>query len=71
MKKEVLVASLLIAAIIVSGCTQHEVPLKDEGSYGQQDSGDLEASAYDQIEQEMEGATEDIDLGDLENELLL
>ena len=34
-------------------------------------SGDLEASAYDQIEQEMEEAIEDIDLNDLENELLL
>ena len=68
MKKSILLVSLLLAAVLVSGCTQQAEPPTDGGDEGP--SGNLEASAYDQIEQEMEQAIEDIDLGDLESELL-
>ena len=72
MRKEVLMVCLLMSVVIVSGCST----TPDTGSQGGDDTsgmsgGDIEASAYDQLEQELEGAIEDIDLNDLENELLI
>jgi outer membrane murein-binding lipoprotein Lpp len=65
MKKEILVASLLLASVLVGGCIQ-QAPLEEGEAVG-----DVEASAYSQIEQEMEQAIEDLDLEDLEDELLI
>ncbi len=67
--KKILLAFLLVAAVLISGCTQQQAPPADGGN--EPADGNLEASAYNQIEQEMEQAIEDIDLGDLENEFLV
>ena len=64
--RKVLLACLLVAAVLVSGCVQQP----QNGEQPQSD-GNVEASAYDQIEQEMEKAMEDIDLDGLEDELLI
>ncbi len=69
MHKRILMVSLLVAAVLVSGCTQQDGTPDDRppGTNGES----FEASAYDQIEQELEQAIEDIDLDGLENELLI
>jgi hypothetical protein len=66
--KKILLVCLLAAVLLASGCVR-EPPSAGEG--GEPAVGDVEASAYDQIEQEMEQAIEDIDLGGLEDELLV
>jgi hypothetical protein len=66
MIKEIMMVSILLAAVLVSGCTTEPAGGDASGMSGDE----IEASAYDQIEQELEEAIEDIDLEDLEGELL-
>ena len=68
MRKEILMVCLLMAALLVSGCSTQT---QENGDTSGVTGGDIEASAYDQLEQELEAAIEDIDLDDLENELLI
>ena len=72
MYKELLMICLLMAAVLVSGCVQTNTgsQQQDTGGASIGPGSDLETSAYDQIEQELEQATENLDLGDLENELV-
>ncbi len=67
---KVLLACLLVAAVLVSGCVQQPHNGEQPPSDGEPVVG-AEASAYDQIEQEMEQAIEDIDLEGLEDELII
>jgi outer membrane lipoprotein-sorting protein len=59
---------LLVLTLLVSGCTQQDSPgdRQDTPLAGE----DPESLALDQLEQELEKAIEDIDLGDLETEML-
>ncbi len=68
MRKAALAAILLAAVVLSSGCTAQQGDLPGNGD-SQDSGGDLEASAYDELEKELEQAIEDIDLGDLENEI--
>jgi hypothetical protein len=70
----------LVAAVLASGCTQ-TTPSAPSGNEPTAPSGNEPAApssgeasgdpdaAYDQLEQELDQAVEDIDLGDLENEI--
>jgi hypothetical protein len=70
MRYEILMVLLLLAAVMVSGCTQQ--PAGDQQpDDGLQPPQDLGASAYELMEQEMDQALDDIDLSDMENELLV
>lgn len=67
---KLILMTFLLAAVLVSGCTAS--PGTDDSGTDSTGgvTGDPEAQAYDQIEQELDQAIEDIDLDDLESELL-
>jgi len=64
MLKEILIISLLVLAVFVSGCTQHHST--EEKTAGEA----AEQQAYNAIEQEMEQAIENITMDDIEQALL-
>jgi len=69
MLKRLIVVGILISVILVSGCIQQETQ-GEKTTESKVTSSQIEEQANTLIEQELEEATQNIDVGDIENSLV-
>lgn len=69
MLSKLLITGLVISVFLVSGCVSQTGETGDTGTTGGLTGAQIEDQAADMIEQEMEEAIENIDLGDIEDSI--
>ncbi|MCK4634923.1 MAG: hypothetical protein KAT37_03550 [Candidatus Aenigmarchaeota archaeon] len=69
MLSKLLITWFVISVFLVSGCVSQTGEIGDTGTTGGLTGAQIEDQAADIIEQEMEEAIENIDLGDIEDSI--